>query len=211
VVAQANHFAVWITLSGVVAFVLGLLFWIPKLLWLWLAPAPVLFLLWFGPNFLPNPEPEANGIAFTAATYNIQDELGDTSQIYANVAEMNADIVAFQEMSPELKTRIENEQLYPYLVTGFRESELLGIASRFPVVENEMFDGQFLRAVVEINGRRMVVYNLHAPNADINVSQRTFNDTVLNDSIKKVLEQVKQESEPVLLLCDCNITPRTRQ
>lgn len=210
-VAQANHFAVWITLSGVLAFVLGLIFWIPKLVWLWLAPGPILFLVWFGPNFLPKSEPDANGFTFTAATYNIQDELGDTPQIYNNVVSINADIIAFQEMSPDLQTRIETEQLYPYVVTGVRRSELLGIASRFPILENEMFDGQFLRAVVDMNGQRVVVYNLHAPNADIDFGQRTFNDAELNDSIKKVLEQIKQESDPVLLLCDCNTTPRTRQ
>lgn len=212
-IAQANHFAGWITLSSVIALVLAVVLWTPRPLWVWLLPGPVVFMMWFGGNFLPKSEPSVNGTTFTAATYNVWDENGQHDQIFAVVRAMDADILAVQEMSPELQVKLETEltDRYPYVELGVQDFELLGIASRYPIVESRTYPGAFMRAVVDMNGQQIVVYNLHAPNAELDFGSRTFDDTQLNTGIEAVLAMIQQETNPVLLLCDCNTTPRTRQ
>ncbi len=213
VTAQANHFAVWITLSGVIAFVLAVVLWTPKVVWAWLLPGVIVFGWWFAPNFLPKSEPTVVGTPFSAATYNVWDENGDHEEIFRVVREMNVDILAVQEMSPELQQNIQTQlaDQYPHIQTAVQGVELLGIASRFPIVESRVYPGAFMRAVLDINGRQVVVYNLHAPNAKIDFANATFNDSELDAGIEGVLAMIQQETLPVLLLCDCNTTPRTRQ
>lgn len=223
-----NHLAPWITLVSLLVFALAFTARRSRGLLVWLLPGVAAFLWWYAPAWLPRPSPDVDGIEFTAVTFNVLGHLADPDQTFATLQDINADIVGLQELRPTLQGKLARE--YPYEVSKVVQGyDGLGLYSRFPILESEVIievdfahidldQPKYIRAVVDIRGQPVVVYVIHPP-----IPQPSFpasplyevifhyDDTHLQAHIERTVRQIKGETLPVLLLCDCNSTPRSRQ
>ena len=226
IIINLNNLAPWITLGSVLVFALTFTLRAPLKIVAWLFPGALAFVWWFAPAWLPNPEPEVEGITITAVTHNILGGLADMDQIVALIRAMDADIVALQEVRPNqdaiFQARLSD--MYPYQVTYITRRETgLALLSRYPILASDtaVVDehyGRHLRAEIDINGQRVAVYVIHPPTPAWVVGVEHWVDmlTVYDEArtqphIDFVIERIQAETLPVLVLCDCNSTPRSRQ
>jgi vancomycin resistance protein VanJ len=120
---------------------------------------------------------------------------------------------------------------YPYqiskVVQGF---DGLALLSRYPIIEHEIHldvgvenpdlsQPHYIRALLDMDGQQVVVYVLHPPIPQpdpysvsfYELAYAAYDDHYLQLRIEQLTALIQQETLPVLLLCDCNSTPRSRQ
>jgi vancomycin resistance protein VanJ len=141
-------------------------------LWLGFFMGVGLWLYLYGALFWPETQAvQANDQILRVATYNALGTNPDTAGMLAVIRETNADVIAIQELNPELARALVNEtsELYPYQtlqpevgVTG------MGIISRYPLQslpfqsEAAYWIGQPQLARLDFNGQAVVLFNFHA-------------------------------------------------
>ncbi|MBI5930491.1 MAG: endonuclease/exonuclease/phosphatase family protein [Chloroflexi bacterium] len=234
-VAVLNHFAHWVTLAATAVFV----FIVPvlvfmkrsrRLKWLmavWLLPGVIAFGLWYGPAFLPRPAPDVVGVEFTAATYNVMGFGADAAKTFAVIQDMKADLVALEELRPVLNDRLQTELAdeYPYQISRVVQGlDGYALLSRYPILdyhigldENSDYRGdtpRYVRALIDFDGQVVVVYVFHPTIPDLPPRlyfPTAYNDEILWRQVKGLVNLIRAEDAPVLVLCDCNSTPRSRQ
>jgi endonuclease/exonuclease/phosphatase (EEP) superfamily protein YafD len=226
-----NHLAPWITLISLIAFTLALIVRPPRRLLVWLVPGVIAFAWWYGAAWLPRSTPDVDGVEITATTYNVLGHLADPDQTFAVIRDMNADIVGLEELRPTLQGKLKTElsETYPYqlskVVQGY---DGLALLSRYPISEqtidfdidpdhSDLVAPKYIRAVLDVNGHAIVVYVIHPTIPTPNIYTVSFtrflteyDETYLYAHIKRTYDLVQSETLPVLLLCDCNTTPRSR-
>ena len=223
--AQANYVAPWLLGSTVFVALALVIFTQRKRFAFLMLPGVIIFLLWYGQSWLPHETPSAEGTEITAATFNIYRHNDDINRIVEIIREIDADVIALEEVNPELEDLISTDlaDLYPHTVVDVREGyEGMALLSRFPILEskveakprdNEDVDLEhltYIRAVLDVQGQQIVVYVVHPPIADV-TPLISYNDKFLREEVQKSIDAIKQETLPVLLLCDCNSVPLTRQ
>jgi vancomycin resistance protein VanJ len=127
----------------------------------------------FGLRFLnTGEETRRSGITLTAVTYNIQWRNEPYDETLALIREMNADIVALQEISLQAAAQLEETltDLYPHMALDPLEWGYSGQAflSKYPILEHDFFEfgvnaasfGQ-QRLVIDHPSYPIVVYNVH--------------------------------------------------
>jgi endonuclease/exonuclease/phosphatase (EEP) superfamily protein YafD len=225
-----NQIAPWITLFSLLAFSLAFTLRAPRWLVLWLAPGMIAFVWWYAPAWLPKAPAHAKGVEFTAVTYNVLGHLADPEQTFAVIRDTDADLIALEELRPTLQAKLRNDlsDRYPYQVSKVVQGyDGLALLSRFPILESEIsleidFEHidldtpRYLRAVVDIQGRPVAVYVLHPATPawytrHLDGIPLEYDDTHLQAHITAAVKKISAETFPVLLLCDCNGTPRSRQ
>lgn len=228
--AILNHFAHWLTIITLITFAgVVLLTIVLRHSWLWvtmtlvwLVPGVIAFGFWYGENFLPRKTPTAEGVKFTVATYNVEGLASDANQTFAVIEQLDTDLVALQEFRPWLRAKITSEMTteYPYQVSRYNSH---GLLSRYPILDYEIglysLEGdlpfeqrRYVRAIIDMDGVNVVVYVLHiiAPKVAIPVY---YNDTDTERQTRFFADLIAEDKNtaPVLVLCDCNFTPRTRE
>jgi vancomycin resistance protein VanJ len=202
-IAITNQLAPWVTLGSLLTFALGFTLRAPIKIVAWLAPGAVAFVWWFAPAWWPKPTPEIEGITITAATFNILGGRADLDQVMSLIRAMDADIVAMQEVRRRQPQRfaVELADVYPYQVAHVLRE-----------------DGRHLRAEIEIEGQRVAVYVIHPPTPAWVPSIEhlyemlfVYDEARTQEHVDFVVERIRDETLPVLVLCDCNSTPRSRQ
>jgi endonuclease/exonuclease/phosphatase (EEP) superfamily protein YafD len=176
-------------------------------------PAALTFLLTYGGLFLPRAN---NGhAAFSVLTYNIHAERQDVSGMIAVIRESDAHVVAVQELSAFAAERLREglSDLYPHmaLYPGVEHpTHGQGIFSRYPILEETYWQNTelpntmgHLRALIDVNGARVVFYNTHPVHPGMTGS--FYNDQTRGAEIDIVLERAAQESVPVVILGDFNM------
>ncbi|MCQ3932609.1 MAG: hypothetical protein DPW16_19340 [Chloroflexi bacterium] len=234
-IAVLNHFAHWVTLAALAVFV----FIVPVLVWVkksrrlrllmagWLLPGVIAFGWWYGPAFLPRPAPDVEGLEFTAATYNVMGFGADPAETFAVIQDMNADLVALQELRPTLEHKLQTELVneYPYRISQVVQGlDGYALLSRYPILDyqieldedSEYRNGnpRYVRALIDFSGQTIVVYVFHPTIPDLPPRlyfPTTYNDEILWQQVKGLVNLIRTEDAPVLVLCDCNSTPRSRQ
>lgn len=226
-----THLAHWVLLFSVVVFLLAMVLRARPLFLLWLLPGVIGFLWWYSAAWLPKPDPHVAGAEFTAATYNVLGFMADPDQTFAVIETMDADIVGLQELRPTLEARLKTDlsDKYPYQITKVVQGfDGYGLLSRYPILDYEIeltvdldnvdFDNaRYLRAILDIEGQPIVVYVFHppipmpSPQAAPLKYLFQYDDTNLHTATRILAEKIADESLPVLLICDCNTTPRSRQ
>jgi endonuclease/exonuclease/phosphatase (EEP) superfamily protein YafD len=118
-VAQINHIAHFLLIAAVPAILTARLLHSPRRLLIWLLPPILIFILWFGGNWLPKSTPTIQGTQITVATYNVQGNVSDPAQIIPTILDLDADIVALQELRGDLRTQNVHilSTKYPFYVT----------------------------------------------------------------------------------------------
>jgi endonuclease/exonuclease/phosphatase (EEP) superfamily protein YafD len=220
-----NHLAPWITLISLTVFTLALIVRAPRRLSVWLVPGVIAFAWWYGSAWLPRSAPNAEGVEITAMTFNVLGSRSNPERIVAVIRETNADIVGLEEakglLPAALKSQLSDE--YPYQATEVSGWYSVALISHFPFHDLEYQTigadpARHLRAVIDIDGRQVVVYVIHPPASAWNSRiehwydiPRYYDETRLQSHTAFAAEQIRRETLPVLVLCDCNTTPRSRQ
>ncbi|HEX3054349.1 MAG TPA: endonuclease/exonuclease/phosphatase family protein [Aggregatilineaceae bacterium] len=227
-----NHGVFWFLSVSTAALALALILRASRYFLLWLAPGVLVFALWFVPVWLPKSTPHAEGPRFTAATFNVLGFATDPNDTFAVIKAINADIVGVEELRPKLEAKLKDElsDRYPYqiskVVQGFDGYALL---SRYPIIESEIHlevdldhvdldHPRYVRAVLDIEGQPVAVYLFHPPipqpsayNVPFYRYLFEYDDTHIQNQTTYIVQQVKAETLPTLLLCDCNASPHSRE
>lgn len=146
-------------------------------------------------------------------TYNINLAPPDLQGITNDIREIDADIVAIQELTPESANIFESQLAvqYPYRalhpVRGFHGQ---GILSKYPITEDDFWKIYLghQRVQIDVYGQAIAVYNVHpvhhiVPSRGFDVSYRT-------EEVNVFLQKANQENIPVLIVGDMNMTDQSR-
>lgn len=222
--AQANHVAPFILLINIPFLLIGLLLRFDYRVVAWLLPGILVFALWYGGQFIPRANQDAEGVELSAAVYNVLGFMADPEQTLAVVEDLDADFIGIVEMRPLLEGKLQTElgERYPYQISKVLQGyDGLALLSRYAIIESTVIvepyttdaltpAPNYIRAVVEVEGRDIVLYIFHAPTPQFELLTR-YDDRRMHYQIRVMAGMVEHESLPVLFLCDCNSTPQSRQ
>jgi len=167
-----SNFTAWYFLPAPILLLIALL--LKRRRWAAVLVIPlVVYAVKFGPRFLPR-EAAASAVSdtptLTVMTMNVLKLNTDWAAIKAQIQAANPDIISMQEVSDAFLTDVwpSLTELYPYNlhVVSTSEHSHSALLSRYPVREQETFNipENFLlaniRAVIDVKGHPVVVYNL---------------------------------------------------
>ena len=179
-----------------------------------LIPA-ALFLAFYAPQLLPKPQ-EAGGLR--VATYNITGWLETPEKLRA-FKSLDVDILGIQESINPEELLAQTEGIYPYVYVqrnaGFTEH--FALYSRYPIdtdsirfIDYSLVDWirpASMRAVVNVDGQPISVYVMHTTRPDVNPF--AFDSEARDKGLLWTLDAIRAETNPVIVLCDCNMSEWT--
>jgi vancomycin resistance protein VanJ len=153
------------------------------------------------------------GVEVDVLTYNVQRRNNDYASIERILREQDADIVALQEVTPQLIEYLDQNltDLYPYqVVPGRRRMEHIQmILSRWAI---DASNGQYevMRGVVDLEdtGVELVVYSVQLTNP-LSDDGEGFDDSSRAQQAEMIRTLAAEEEEPVIILGDFNMTDAT--
>jgi endonuclease/exonuclease/phosphatase (EEP) superfamily protein YafD len=220
--ALLNTVAEYLFLPLPVLLLLGL--WLRQRASLLLSLPIVAFFLLFGNLFWPlltTPTNLQPGALITVMSFNVLQRNRDYDAIVSSIQSASPDLIGFQELNPPsaqaIAQRLASE--YPYgTLVNLERGQSAGLLSRFPLETAEWFSlpprDIALHTTITMEGRRVHVFLVH-------LSPNNFNTaTGITELIPLVVERYGRRAaevnrleaeiatlgEPVLLLCDCNLT-----
>lgn len=206
-----NDGAHWLTLGAVGVIPLVLL--APRYRWVWLVytlPAALAFLFWYGPLFVPSPQPDYDH-QLTVLTWNIAwlNPPNAQNQATATLNEADADIIGLQEYKPH---RFVESVFAAYPYRAYAPD--LAIWSKHPILDFETLDTEVMRAIslkatVDVNGLVVTVYVFHPDRARIDFRSLSYDDSALRNTVAILMHDIQQATTPVIVLCDCNFADRS--
>jgi len=185
-----------------------------------LLPFAVIFLLWYGPYWLPkNIAAASENESLKIVTFNVLPINPRLDDVVEWIRETDADVVLLQELSPEGKDYLRRElgAFYPYM-DDLPDNQLS--LSRYEMLTNEIIElvGWWVqRSTFNINGQEVVVYNVHLPlpslteprfnvPIDNGLAQLAlaYDETWRNTQIRALLERLQAEPLPYIVAGDFN-------
>ena len=167
----------------------------------------------FLPSFTENTKAENQLIVMTFNSLGFNTE---ADGVIASVRASSADIVAFQELNPEIAAAIEEELLdeYPYQLLAPKTGVIgMGLISRYPFRESTFeLKGNWVGKpqIVEINWKKtdITLINFHAspPGAIIPFENLISTSEKRNHQVSTLASFVNSRKEPVIVLGDLNIS-----
>ena len=154
------------------------------------------------------------GIEVDVLTYNVQRRNLDYASIERILREQDADIVALQEVTPQLIEYLDANlsDLYPYQVASVtrRTEHTQMILSRWDISSSGQ--REVMRGVVDVDntGVELVVYSVQLSNP-LNDTGDGFDDSSRAQQAELVRHLAADEEEPVLILGDFNMTDATQE
>jgi endonuclease/exonuclease/phosphatase family metal-dependent hydrolase len=224
-IAFLNNGAHWVTLGAVAAGLVALVAPYRRFWALYALPGALAFLVWFGPLYAPwrpfLPEPDAD-LSFTVATYNIAGDDGEfrfdyeartgSAATLGVIGDLDADILGIQEANNEavIDSLLE---VYPY----HARHDDLALFSRYPINDDSIFlvDSPerrrvvALRAVVTVEEQPISVYVMHTWRPEVSLRPLGYDGRERAAGIRDAVAAFETEDNPVLVLCDCNLSPHT--
>lgn len=182
----------------------------------WLAyamPGAVVCLVWYGPMvlryFQPSASPSAN--ALTLMSYNIG-AMPNIEALMNIITTTQPDILALQEM--------RNIDWRSALLTHYEDSRFrkgLAVFSQYPIQSVDYLGedpAQFkhmvgLRVRLDWSGTPIVVYSVHLVRPRSQLAFLDYDASQRHRGLELILESLRQETHPTLLLCDCNMSDHT--
>lgn len=172
----------------------------------------VLAVVWFGPFFQPRFVAPSRQPTITVATYNLWG--GNNGQINLEniknwIVAQQFDVVVFQEVPPDFIALWEDDETYSYA------DDVHLIVSHYPILESRIAQNRILRAVLDVDGQSIAVYDVHLsypvegnPRIDLpilNVVSR-YDETKRNKQIDEFLDYLKKEQLPYIAAGDFNMS-----
>jgi vancomycin resistance protein VanJ len=182
-------------------------------------------LVWFGPMYLPKTVAAPSGATLKVVTFNVLGINPHFDRVAEWLRQTDADVILLQEV-PGRFLDIALPQLadlYPYSYgKDFPSDWWRNLAlSRYPIVESDVYidpdQGVFQneRMVLDINGRKQTIYNVHFefpmgdtphPPLPVEVPFFRYDDTTRDAQITALLDRVAQEPNPYLVGGDFNMS-----
>ena len=150
-------------------------------------------------------------------SYNLLSRAGGFDDTLTIIREADADIELLQELSFPAADAVQFElsEAYPYMALHpmIIATQGQGIISRYPLRDVEYFQAEqtarlgHQRGVVAINGKDVVVYNVHT----VHPGMTNYDTTRRTHDLLTVLDRAEADAGryPVLLGGDFNLTPLT--
>jgi vancomycin resistance protein VanJ len=186
-----------------------------------LAIPALTFGVMFGGLFLPSFNvPHSAADPITAMTFNLLWENEDYAAIGAAVRAGNPDFVGVEELHPDHYAGIvaQLQADYPYYTPAPADPNGgVGLFSRYPIESSEPFAlpprNLTLHAILNIEGRRVQVFVVHLsannmagyPLDQFIPLAKERNESRLSETAQ-LQKMIAPMTEPVILLCDCNLT-----
>ncbi len=186
------------------------------------------FLVLYGDRFLPRlPPAQAGRPSFRVMTWNIHLRNPNVEEAAAIIARESPDIVALQELGPEmaggLEARLSERYLYRALhpEAGYWSS---GVLSRYPILEDKGFlvsAGQRIvhHLVLDVAGQPVHLFNVHLHLRGIGEGNggefltSTFPGLsaafLQDEEVGRLIAEVQVQQGPVLVVGDFNLTDQT--
>ena len=184
----------------------------------WLAcsvPGVMAFVLWHGTLFIPGRPliPPDTTDLFTVASFNIMQSAGTVLDEDTRVAieNLDADLVGIQEVGKDVPLS-EIDGIFPYQV----QHAGIAVISRVPLADERLItvektDGKgqpvALRVTAEINDHQISVYVAQLVRPTISVRPMEYDARDLKRGMEALLDALRKDPNPVILLCDCNFSP----
>jgi vancomycin resistance protein VanJ len=208
-VRLGNYFAPWLFMA--LAPALGVALLARRT---WLARLVLLLALIFGVRYFPLLVPrlsvlraEADATELRVMTFNVHYDNRDARGIADLIRTEAPDIIALQELSPELADSLRREMLreYPYFLYD-GSSGLAGLLSRYPLTAEAVprAVSHTLRAVLATPAGPVTVWNVHLAVA---LSQRGWERQ--KEMAAAIVGEIDQEATPLIILGDFNTTDQT--
>lgn len=179
-------------------------------------PGLITFLFIWGGMFIPNVEiiPDESDISIRILSYNLNAGNRHIDAYMPAISEIDADIVLFQELHFQHVNVLSDSftETYPYMAFyPGRGAEGQGIMSRYPIVEDEYWQYDFLRVALghqraEISlddETNIIIYNVHPTNPGM--QGQVFNTEFRSREIADLIERASAENLPVILVGDFNM------
>lgn len=182
----------------------------------------IVFIILFGELFLPSfSKPKVSeGQSITIMSFNVLYSNNAYGAIIDSVHAASPDLIGFQELTSTGKEALIQalEPEYPYHTLSLSEEGLsVGLLSRYPIEMMERFPlpprNLALHTIINIEGQRVHVFVVH-------LTANLFFEHSISEFVPLVIERFGQRAaevaylqeeivtlnEPVLLMCDCNLT-----
>jgi vancomycin resistance protein VanJ len=213
VVSLVNNYVHLLLLPSLVLLPLILILRHPRLALTQAAPV-ALFLTSYGMMFFPRQsESAAEKTPLTLLSYNLKKDNHTPDAAISIIREADADIVALQELNPLFADTFDRQlsDLYPY--RAFHPNESYpgqGVLSRYPIDEDSYwrFHLGHQRAVINLGSTSISLYNTHPVHPFVR-ERGFFDPDMRTDEINDLLVRTSQESNPVLIAGDFNMTDLT--
>jgi endonuclease/exonuclease/phosphatase (EEP) superfamily protein YafD len=163
-----------------------------------LLPVLILFFFAYGRFLLPRVDVDGDGSSLRVLTFNIQAPEQEIDPILDVIRDVNADVVAIQELNSAVAGALENQlsETYPHQALHPRDQDNAGqgVLSRFPIVDDEYWRNDFLEE--KLGHQRIPPY---APDRGFNADNHT-------QELIELLDRAANVSNPVILTGDFNMT-----
>lgn len=213
VVSLFNNYVHLLLLPSVVLLPLILILRRPRLALTQAAPL-ALFLSSYGMMFFPRQtESAADKTPLTLLSYNLKKDNRTPEAAISIIREADADIVALQELNPIFAEVFDSQlsEIYPYRAFHPHEGYAgQGVLSRYPINEESYWRIRLghQRAVINLGSSAITLYNTHPAHPFVR-EKGFFDSSARTDEINDLLGRVAQESNPVLIAGDFNMTDLT--
>lgn len=173
----------------------------------------------FLPSLTQSPQLQ-NKALITVMNFNVLTSNQEYDAIVGSIHAASPDLIGFEELTPSSAEAIAQmfKTEYPYgTLQSMEDGRSAGLLSRFPIETSEWFSlpprNISLHAVITIEKRRVHVFIVHlSPNNFFSYSLTGFVPLVIERyksraaEVNRLETEVGALTEPVLLLCDCNMT-----
>lgn len=179
----------------------------------------VLPFLWFyGWDFLPGlpRSTSEETVTLRVMTFNTLFANGDFEGVLARIRESDPDVIAIQELSPEMDNAITSAfaESHPYRITNsWPDPRGIGVWSRYPMTagENRTTEGWewWVHEVnLDVQGRPVALYNTHLwPIGTTDPAGFRIALAAQHDQVDELIPMIEAETVPVILAGDFNASP----
>ncbi|MEL6307723.1 MAG: endonuclease/exonuclease/phosphatase family protein [Chloroflexota bacterium] len=216
-IAFLNNVAPYLFFPVIIGLLISLLLRAPRLSGVYLL-ASLVGVLWIGPAlsapFVNPPSADPDAETLQVISFNVQPDNANTEAAVDWLLGFQPEILALQDMpAPEDFEAFDALiEAYPYQATR-QERSGVALFSQYPIVEAEdimVNESPVQRAVLDIAGREVVVYNIHAwfplnDNEGAWLPLR-YDESERNQQIRDLLDIIADDESPVLLIGDLNLT-----
>jgi endonuclease/exonuclease/phosphatase (EEP) superfamily protein YafD len=174
----------------------------------------------FYPSLTQAPQLIQNKAFITVMNFNVLSGNQEYDAIVDSIHAASPDLIGFEELTPSSAEAIAQmlKTEYPYgTLQSMEDGRSAGLLSRFPIETSEWFSlpprNISLHTVITIEKRRAHVFIVHlSPNNFFSYPLAEFVPLVIEryksraTEVSRLEAEVGALNEPVLLVCDCNMT-----
>jgi len=180
----------------------------------------IAFAALFGELFLPSfASPETDELSITAMSFNVLYKNQMYDAIASSIHAASPDLIGLQELTEPNAIHIINllKDEYPYYAYKPKDGISVGLLSRSPIEKADAFPlppmDLALHAVINSEGERVHVFVIHlSPNNLFDYPTSEFVPLAIErynrraNEVARLKDIISGLNEPVLLMCDCNLT-----